>query len=242
MENLFVYITFGGFISTVLIVLIGTYLTKRVKHRLQLALAAGLVVGAGLWLVQMEVVANKKARMSVETLFNLDGEQELLDFDRKASKGTHSQTIEAIYKTSPEGINAYQYTTLSFMGDISFKYRTGSLEYREINKFVVTEGALDWSDLPRTYPGKNSFFLNRGHNSHRRTLDEKSMSGKYICVFIKIEAQKAEPQDGYEVIPCEAVGENGWGGIAILGILNDADDTLHVLISSNRVPASGFAI
>lgn len=240
MENFFIYITVGGFIATALIMLIVMHLTKRVKNRLQLALAAGLLVGAGLWVVQMEGIANKKARMTVETLFNLNGEDEILDFDRKASKGTRSQTIEAIYNVSPNGFNTHHNNTLNFTGDISFTYRTGSFEDREIDKFMVTDETLDWSDLPRTYTGKNNFFVTRGHNSHKRTPDEKNMSGKYICVFIKIEAQKAEPQDGYEVIPCKAVRANGWGGIAILGILNDADDTLHVLISSDRVPASGF--
>lgn len=240
MENLFIYITFGGVLSTTLILLIGMHLNKRVENRLQLALAANLFVGASLWVVQMDVVANKKARMTVEALFDLDLEDEILEFDRKASKGTRSQTIEVIYKVSPKKSNTLQNKTLSFTEDISFKYRTGSLEYREIEKFAVEDGALDWADLPRTFLGKNNFFVTRGHASHKRTPDEKSMSGKYICAFIKIEAQKANPQDGYEVIPCETVRANGWGGVAILGILNGADDTLHILISSDSVPASGF--
>lgn len=237
MEYLSIFLTCGGIIATILIVLVGMHLAGRVEDRLQIALTAGMIVGGSIWLIRSEIDANENARTVVENLFRIDPDVEMLDFHRKAEKGTRSQTVEAIYQFSPEGFDAYKGKALGPIRAVSFNYRTGNWTDQKIDTFALSDGALAWTALPRIYRDNNSFFLNRGHYSHQHTPDEKDITGAFICAFIPVDSQTAS---GYGVIPCSVVGERNPDGIAILGILNERDRTLHTLIEASKVPASGF--
>lgn len=240
MENIYSFWTVLSLTATVLFVLLGMRLTRRLNNRVELALAAGLIVFVGFSLARMEVNANRNAQATVATIFRLEEGLDILAFRRKSSKEQRSQSIEIIYQFSPDSFEAYKGNTFASIGEVSFKYRSGTFSNLKIDRFAISEGSLEWKVLPRLKSTSSGYLPIRGHNSYKFAPDEDAMIGEFLCAFITVNDAKTAPESGFAVSPCHTIRESNPEGISILGILNENDKTLHVHIQSSKVPAAGF--
>ncbi|NNE89582.1 MAG: hypothetical protein HKN27_16045 [Silicimonas sp.] len=229
MDTISLYLSFATGIGSVIAVLFIMHLTGHVENRVQFALAAGFILAVGVFLARVEIAADNNAKMTLQTLFGLPGNAEVLVFNRHASKGTRTQRIEAIYKLGVETFETSMEPPPKPFHGVSFNYRISDgltgLNYRRIEAFAVAEDALEWHALPRAGEG---YYPRRGHYSLQRTA-EKDMTGAYLCAFIPVERQKPF-QNMYDVIPCHSVENASPDGITVLGYLNAQDNSLHVLV------------
>ncbi len=207
-------------------VLVGFYRAGRIKRRRELVLAAAVIVGVGIFFGRMENSSNAKAEILVATLFGLEPQTDHVVFRARGSKGAPTLKIDAIYELPPETFESLKSREPSLEPPVSFRYWVGGWNTLTVDRFKVAAGALEWRDLPRTYRTADYYHAERGHYSRQRTPDERDMSGQFVCAFISVERESGP----YDVVPCSTLGRARPAGITILGVLNEKDNTLHVMI------------
>ena len=217
--------------------LLGLRAAGRFRGARESVAAALLIALVGGGFAALETRADERARRNVERLFRLAPDPDYLAFDRRASHGTLVPRVDAVVAFTPERFDAYRASNpgLDPMTGVVFTFRSDGFGDLRIDRFAVAEGALSWKALPRAFRGRDAFFPERGHHSRRRTPDERTMRGAYLCAHVPVAAGVADGvSDGdaapFPVIPCDAVTGDLERGVTVLAFLDETDRTLHVLI------------
>lgn len=214
-------ITAAGTIAALLVF----WKSGRVKNARQFAGAVVVILLAAVGLGFLEARAEREARALLASVFPAPPGSEELVFRRKATKGTPTQEVEAIYR-----IRSDDPVPVTLEG-AAFRYgkhtSVSKLGVWTIDRFAIADGALDWKPLPRQYfPGRH--FPARGHASSSNLPYEKGMTGSYLCAFVLLDPDNAEaPQ---KVVPCETVDQRPPPGITLLAVQDTSAGMLHVVV------------
>lgn len=199
--------------------------TGKVKDARQFVGAALVILAGATGLGILEARAEREARQLVSAVFPVPPEASELVFRRKATKGTRTQEVEAIYAW--RSAEPFPVT----LEDVSFRYRLNTSATKfgiwTIDTFAIAGGALDWKPLPR--PNRaNRYWPARGHVSSRNWPYERDMSGSYLCAVVVLAPENASsPQ---KVAPCETLEGKPAHSVLILAVHDTVAGMLHVVV------------